>query len=40
VSGHADVWRVLRDPDALRSVVTALADPYRDAGITAGVDGG
>ena len=35
VSGHADVWRVFRDGDALRGVVTALVDPYRDRGITA-----
>lgn len=29
VSGHADVWRVLRSADALRSVVRALVEPYR-----------
>jgi adenine phosphoribosyltransferase len=35
VSGHADVWRVFRDADALRSVVAALVDPYRDLGLAA-----
>lgn len=35
VSGHADVWRVFRDPAALRTVVGALVDPYREAGVTA-----
>jgi adenine phosphoribosyltransferase len=35
VSGHADVWSVFRDGDALRGVVAALVDPYRDRGITA-----
>jgi adenine phosphoribosyltransferase len=35
VSGHADVWRVFRDADALRTVVTAVVDPYRGMGLTA-----
>lgn len=35
VDGHADVWRVFRDPTALKAMVTALADPFRDTGITA-----
>jgi len=32
--GHADIWRVLADSAALRSVVEGLADPWRDAGVT------
>ena len=32
--GHADVWRVFADGDALASVVAGLADPWRDQGIT------
>ncbi len=32
--GHADVWRVFADGDALASVVTGLADPWRDSGVT------
>ncbi len=35
VDGHADVWRVFRDPVALRTVVGALAAPFSDAGVTA-----
>jgi adenine phosphoribosyltransferase len=35
VGGHADVWAVLRDADALRAVVSGLVAPFRDAGITA-----
>lgn len=35
VDGHADVWRVFRDPLALRAVVAALAAPLRSAEITA-----
>ena len=40
VDGHADVWRVFRDPLALRAIVAALAAPLRSAGITvvAGVE--
>ena len=30
VDGHADIWAVFRDPVALRAVVRALAEPYRD----------
>jgi len=33
--GHADVWRVFADGSALRHVVAGLADPWRDAGVTA-----
>ncbi len=32
--GHADIWRVLADADALRSVVEGLAAPWQDAGVT------
>ena len=35
VDGHADVWRVFRDPIALQAVVVGLAAPFRLAGITA-----
>lgn len=32
--GHADVWRVFADGDALAAVVTGLVEPWRDRGIT------
>jgi adenine phosphoribosyltransferase len=32
--GRADVWRVFADGDALTSVVSGLADPWRDHGVT------
>ena len=35
IDGHADVWAIFRDADALRVVVKALADPFRDERITA-----
>ena len=35
VNNHPDVAGVLRDPELLRFVGRALADPFRDAGITA-----
>ncbi|MFK4099615.1 phosphoribosyltransferase family protein [Streptomyces sp. NPDC019531] len=35
LGGHADVWAVFRDAEALEAVVKALAEPFRDAGITA-----
>ena len=35
LGGHADVWAVFRDGEALEAVVKALAEPFRDAGITA-----
>jgi adenine phosphoribosyltransferase len=34
VSGHADVWRVFRDADALTAVVSGLVAPWRDRGVT------
>ena len=35
VDGHADLWHVFRAPQALATVITALADPYRDAALSA-----
>ncbi|MCT9076370.1 phosphoribosyltransferase family protein [Streptomyces fulvoviolaceus] len=35
VGGHADVWAVFRDAEALAAVVEALVEPFRDAGVTA-----
>jgi adenine phosphoribosyltransferase len=35
VDGHADVWAVFRDANALRLVVQALVEPFVDEGITA-----
>jgi adenine phosphoribosyltransferase len=35
IDGHADVWHVFRDPIAFRTVIQALADPYRTVGVTA-----
>jgi adenine phosphoribosyltransferase len=35
IGGHADVWAVFRDAEALRTVVAALAEPFRAEGITA-----
>lgn len=35
IGGHADVWSVFRDAEALSAVVTALVEPFRDARITA-----
>lgn len=35
VDGHADVWRVFRDPVALAAVVAGLSEPFRGAGVTA-----
>ncbi|MDT0277573.1 phosphoribosyltransferase [Blastococcus goldschmidtiae] len=32
--GHADVWRVFADGDALASVVTGLADPWRGSAVS------
>lgn len=34
VDGHADVWRVLADGDALAEVVEGLAAPWRRRGVT------
>ena len=38
MDGYADVWRVLRDPAALRVVVSVLVAPFRSVGITAVAD--
>jgi adenine phosphoribosyltransferase len=35
IDGHADVWALFRDPPTLAAVVAALADPYRNEGVTA-----
>ncbi|GAA2263762.1 phosphoribosyltransferase family protein [Streptomyces amakusaensis] len=35
VGGHADVWAVFRDAEALAAVVAGLVEPFRDEGITA-----
>jgi adenine phosphoribosyltransferase len=35
IDGHADVWAIFRDADALRVVVRALAEPFRGEGIVA-----
>jgi len=35
VDGHADFSRVLRDPETLALLGPALADPFREAGVTA-----
>jgi adenine phosphoribosyltransferase len=34
VDGHADVWRVFADADALRAVVGELAAPWQEEGVT------
>ncbi|WP_063628129.1 phosphoribosyltransferase family protein [Actinospica robiniae] len=35
VNGHADVWAVFRDAEALRALVIGLAEPVRADGVTA-----
>ena len=35
IDGHADVWAIFRDADALRVVVTALVEPFLGDGVTA-----
>jgi adenine phosphoribosyltransferase len=35
INGHADVWAIFRDPEALAAVVRGLVDPLRDEQITA-----
>ncbi|WP_116199703.1 phosphoribosyltransferase family protein [Amycolatopsis circi] len=35
VDGHADLWPVFRDATAFAEVVKALAEPFRDADVTA-----
>jgi adenine phosphoribosyltransferase len=34
VQGHADVWRLFDDASLLARLVTALADPFREDGVT------
>jgi adenine phosphoribosyltransferase len=34
VNGHADVWRLFHDAELLPRLVAALADPFRDDGVT------
>jgi adenine phosphoribosyltransferase len=34
VDGHADMWRLFHDGDIFARLVAALADPFRDDGIT------
>ena len=34
IDGHADVWRLFDDADALAAVVDALAAPWTSAGVT------
>jgi adenine phosphoribosyltransferase len=38
VDGHADVWRLFSDGALLNRIVTALAEPFRDATKVAGVE--
>ncbi|MFI9601800.1 phosphoribosyltransferase family protein [Streptomyces sp. NPDC052043] len=35
IDGHADVWKIFRDPQALATVVRGLVEPFRREGITA-----
>ena len=35
IDGHADVWKIFRDPKALAMVVRGLVDPFKQDGITA-----
>jgi adenine phosphoribosyltransferase len=35
VGGHADVWGIFEDPDALGWVIAGLADPWHASGVTA-----
>jgi adenine phosphoribosyltransferase len=34
IDGDADVWSMLRDPEALAAIIRGLAAPYRSAGVT------
>ena len=34
IDGHADVWRLFSDPALFGRIAGALADPYREAGVT------
>ncbi|MER0241779.1 phosphoribosyltransferase family protein [Streptomyces sp. HSW2009] len=35
IDGHVDVWGVFRDAQALAGIVAGLAEPFRDAQVTA-----
>jgi adenine phosphoribosyltransferase len=35
LEGHADVWKIFRDPTALGAVVSGLVEPFKKDGITA-----
>lgn len=35
IDGHADVWKIFRNAEALADVVSALADPFREGEVTA-----
>ena len=35
INGHADVWAIFRNAEALSCVVKGLVDPFRDQRITA-----
>ncbi|MGW0706510.1 phosphoribosyltransferase [Streptomyces sp. NPDC002643] len=35
IDGHADVWRIFREPKALVAVVRGLVEPFKHDGITA-----
>ncbi|MFC8830509.1 phosphoribosyltransferase family protein [Streptomyces sp. NPDC057137] len=35
IDGHADVWAIFRDAEALAAVVAGLVAPFRDEGVTA-----
>ena len=34
IDGHADVWRLFSDPELFGRIAAALADPFRDTGVT------
>jgi adenine phosphoribosyltransferase len=35
VDGHADVWKIFRNAEALAGVVAGLVEPFQDEGVTA-----
>ncbi|EXU66366.1 phosphoribosyltransferase [Streptomyces sp. PRh5] len=35
IDGHADVWKIFREPEALATVVRGLVEPFQQEGITA-----
>lgn len=35
IGGHADVWAIFRDAEALAAIVAGLAEPFRDEQVTA-----